>query len=290
MNRRKGFIALLSTAVIYGTFGIFIRFLGKYLVGYQQIIYPNLLGVIIILVYVFVSRQELNLKEKRSIILYGLLYGLAGSLYTLSILSTKIATTVFSIYASSLTVSLLIGVLFLKEKFTNRKIGVLVLAFIGLVWFTYPLSMKTFDIGLLYGFVGGGFAVVANYIGKKLTDKVNNSILMVARLGGVAIGGVIMVVLNAGPILPNISVEGLLLSFSFALALCFVSFTVLVGFKNFDLNLGTVVISSELIFASLFAALFFKEYPKQGEIIGGLFIIAAILLANISLSKKKVSS
>jgi drug/metabolite transporter (DMT)-like permease len=60
-----------------------------------------------------------------------------------------------------------------------------------------------------------------------------------------------------------------------------VSFLTLIGFQNFDLNLGTIIISSELIFAPIFAALAFHEYPSANEIFGGLFIALSIILSNL---------
>ncbi len=290
MNRWTGFLALLITGFLYGTVGIFIRYLSSYLTGPQQIFYSNLTIISLISFYIlFFKRNNLQISEKKMVALYGLFYGFGGSFYTLSILSTKVATTVFGINTGALTSSLIIGLAFFHEKFTLRKRLTLFLAFIGLFIFTYPLSLNSVDMGLLFGLIGGLMAVSANSIGKQLGERVSREVLVIARCAGIGLGGLILIAVNSESFLPAFSMQSVLLILLLAFVLITASFAILKGFQNFDLNLGSIVISSELIFASIFAALFFKEYPKTFEILGGLFILAAIVAANISLGNQKTS-
>jgi drug/metabolite transporter (DMT)-like permease len=60
-----------------------------------------------------------------------------------------------------------------------------------------------------------------------------------------------------------------------------VAFLTLVGFQDFDLNLGTIVLSSELFFATIAGLLLFHEYPTQNEVTGSALIILAIIILNI---------
>ena len=59
------------------------------------------------------------------------------------------------------------------------------------------------------------------------------------------------------------------------------------GFQNFDLSLGAIILSSELIFALLIGLLIFGEKPLPKEIIGGLFVMTAVILPNLNLLSLK---
>ncbi len=58
------------------------------------------------------------------------------------------------------------------------------------------------------------------------------------------------------------------------------------GFQNFNLNLGSIVVSSELIFGPLFAVLILGEGLTTWEIVGGILVIAAIVISNIDSIQK----
>jgi drug/metabolite transporter (DMT)-like permease len=52
------------------------------------------------------------------------------------------------------------------------------------------------------------------------------------------------------------------------------------GFQHFDLNLGAIVLSSELFFTILFGLFIFGEVSATSEVIGGICIVLAITLLN----------
>ncbi len=289
MHNWKGFSALLITGFLSGTVGIFIRYLNKYISGPQQIIYLNVFVFCLLLLLVLVLRKKISFDKKmiKFIFLYGIFYGFGGTLYTLSILTTKISTTVFGIYASILCFSLLFGFFLFKEKITTKKVLALILACIGFFLFTYPLSFQRFDIGLGFSLVSGFMAIAANSIGKYLGNKVDNILLVLARTIGIGLGGVIFALYQKESLIPAFTSESFILLFILAGIILTASFTILIGFNNFDLNLGAILVSSELLFATTFAAVFFKEYPKNLEYIGGFFILCAICIANLSFRKKK---
>lgn len=58
------------------------------------------------------------------------------------------------------------------------------------------------------------------------------------------------------------------------------------GFKNFDLNLGNIVTSAELVILLLLNAAFLHEYPNSNEIIGGVFILLSLIVISINAFKK----
>lgn len=72
----------------------------------------------------------------------------------------------------------------------------------------------------------------------------------------------------------------------FGLLLMLVHFLCTVGFQNFDLNLGTIVMSSEMIFTVIFGMIVFAEFPTILEIIGGIFISLSIVISNLKLTRR----
>jgi drug/metabolite transporter (DMT)-like permease len=55
----------------------------------------------------------------------------------------------------------------------------------------------------------------------------------------------------------------------------------LFGFKHVDVNIGTVILSTEIIFALILGFVFYDEVPVAHEIIGGMFIFAASILSSV---------
>ena len=85
----------------------------------------------------------------------------------------------------------------------------------------------------------------------------------------------------------SLSVNTWAVGLMFGFILVAVNYLLLVGFQNFDLSLGVIILSSELIFALLFGLLVFGEKPLPKEIIGGLFVMAAVILPNLNLLPSK---
>lgn len=101
-------------------------------------------------------------------------------------------------------------------------------------------------------------------------------------MGGVIfISLVLLFVSHQSLILAEMTLNSVFVGIIFGGFLMSISFLTLIGFKNYDLNLGTIVLSSELVFAPVFAIIFFKEFPSEIEIMGGVFIASAILVSNL---------
>jgi drug/metabolite transporter (DMT)-like permease len=91
-----------------------------------------------------------------------------------------------------------------------------------------------------------------------------------------------LIALNKQEILPSITPASWLIVIFFGLLIVAVNYLLLLGFRNFDLNLGTILLSSEMVFTPIFAFLAFGEAPSLYVIIGGVFIAASIVLVNFS--------
>lgn len=280
----KSFFALLVCAILFASFSIWVRLLSTELLAYQQIGFRNAIALVLATIVIFITKQSFRSLSSVSPLLvvgYTLTFPLAVVLYTLSVLQTTIMTTIFGLYLGSLLTSLVIGIIFFKEAVTAPKMFSLFLVLIGLLCYLYPFSGQLFSVGLLLGVLSGGCDAVANSFRKFLAGKIDRFVLVAMQMvGGLMVAGVLMTVFNQLSLIvlsPLSWIVGLI----FGASLVAISYLTLIGFAHFDLNLGTVVLSSELFFASIFAYLVFQERVSAAEIIGGCFIIAATGIANV---------
>lgn len=203
--------------------------------------------------------------------------------FTIASIQTKIALAVFGLYIGSLLSSLIIGIIFFREKFTGEKLLSLSLTVLGLLFLTYPLSLTTVNMGILLGLLAGCFEGIANAFRKQIAGKKDRFVLAgYQSIGGIIVSGGLLLIAGQTTF-PALSAATIIVTLLFGLILMSVMVLLLVGFKNFDLNLGTIVLSSELVFSLIFGILFFSEYPKTAEIIGGSCILAAISIPSLKL-------
>ena len=79
--------------------------------------------------------------------------------------------------------------------------------------------------------------------------------------------------------LKEVTAEGISSTIAFSILLIFAANLLLYGYKHFDVNMGSVISSTELVFATLLAYLFFKEIPSGTELLGGVLIFVASIIA-----------
>ncbi len=297
MNKEstKGFFALLGSGLILGSFGIFVRSLSHDLTGYQQIVFRNFFALAFALaIYFFIKNgATLRINQKKYVLLYGIFFPLSALFYTLSILQTKIALTILSLYIGSIIGSFFIGISFFGEKVNRKKIISIVLVIAGLAFISFPITKNSINLGVLFGFLAGAFESMGNAFRKHLGDKVDRFFLVaVAMLGGVLIStGMILFSNQSLVFLHQISAFNWFVGLFFAVLIVIMQYLTIVGFQHFDLNLGTLVRSSEIIFGIIFAMLSFKEFPNGKEAVGGLLIVLAIILSHLNFkTSSKITS
>ena len=78
----------------------------------------------------------------------------------------------------------------------------------------------------------------------------------------------------------HVSLLGWVVGIVFGLFHVGLIFLTIFGFQHFDLNLGAIVLSSELFFTILFGLFIFGEVSATSEVIGGICIVLAITLLN----------
>src|SRR5258708_702633 len=204
MKRDIGFLALLTTGFLYGSFGIFVRVLGTEFSTFQQIFLRNFVGLIPIAAILYFKKIHFDLAgvATKYLALYTLTFPLSIIFFTLSILHTKIPVTIFSLYAGSVLTTMIFGVLLFHEKITTQKFFAMILILVGLALFTLPFSWKSLNVGVLFG-VLAGFGDGVTYTFKKyLGGKMQLLTLVGLELTSGALISFLVILLVALPFPP----------------------------------------------------------------------------------------
>ncbi len=289
MNKALGFSALFFSALAFGTFGIWIRLLNQEMSIYQQVVLRNGFALVFAILIVIFTKQLRTVNwskvKKLNLFFYILLVPLAVIAYNVAMLNTKMALATFAFYVGTILTGWVVGIFFFHEKLNAEKWISLVLVLIGIALFAFPFTNSSINLGFIAGVISGVLDGSANGFRKDLSGKISKVVLVaLTAVGGVLVSGFMMSYFNQSfSYLGSISTTAWIIGGLFGALLLIVNYLLLVGFKNFDLGLGSIVLSLELFFALIFGAIVFGEYPTSREIAGGAFILLANIVPNMNM-------
>lgn len=281
-KKHLGILSLLLVGAFYGISGVMAKYLSNWLSPYQVVEYRFAVALLLSLLLLFFTKQSLKFKkvDHKTLAIFAVSFPISAVFFTLSVFNTTVLLAVFSFYIANLVSSFVLGRLQFNEKITKNKKIALVLVIIALLFFTNPLEGFTLEIGFLYGLISGLIQTIASAFQKIVSQSTNRIGLLIAQtLTGLIIAS-IMVVSTGGSLLAPVPVTALLVTQVFGALFLAISYLFLVGFKYVNINTGSILVSSELIFGPLFALLFLSEIPTGPTLIGGVFTIVAVLFAN----------
>ncbi len=293
MKKTIGFSSLLLAAISFGSFGVWIRLLAKEMSVYQQIVLRNSFAFLFAFFVVFATKQfskiNWSVVKKINLLLYAFLIPLSVIAYNISMLNTKIVIATFSLYIGTILTGWVAGAVVYKEKLNTQKWVSLFLVLGGLVFFAYPFSSSSINLGLVAGIMSGIFDGTANSFRKDLAGKMNKLFLvLLTAIGGMLVSGLMMSYFHQDlQFFSSMSASAWMIGAFFGFILVVINYLLLVGFQNFDLGMGSIVLSLELVFATVFGIIFLKEFPSTKEVLGGLLILGANVVPNINLVLKK---
>jgi drug/metabolite transporter (DMT)-like permease len=118
-------------------------------------------------------------------------------------------------------------------------------------------------------------------------------LVLLTTIGGVLVSGLMMAYFqqNVG-YLATLPPPAWLIAAFFGFCLVTVNYLLLVGFQNFDVSLGSIVLSLELLFATVFGFVILHEVPSSRQLLGGVLILFANVMPNLKLGflQKKVAT
>ena len=249
----KGASALFGAALIYALFGLLIREMAKMYGDYSQVAVRFVLAFVLIFILnrFFKKTTKLARSELIKSIILGLIFAFAVVFFTISITQTKIANTVFLLYAMGMITSLLIGTALLKEKLTSQKILAIVIALVGLAM--YSNVILVLNVGIITGILSGFFDGVSNSIRKTLKGADRNNVLQWQFFASAFLASTVTLFASE-PIIKDVGILPIIVTVIFVLLQIKLGDLLLYGFQHFDVNTGTIILATELFFASLIGA------------------------------------
>jgi len=280
--------ALLSAAFLFATTNVLVREMAHMWGSQAQLGARFGLVWVILAAYAHFRGKKVSIPRSKRLLVtaYSALAALSILFFTLSVQMTTIANTLFTSNATELVGAFLLGSLLLREKVTGRKLIAIGLSFAGLA--LYSGALLSGNAGLIFGLLGGATTAVCNLVAKQLAGVDRSAILRVQFGLGAVLAIAAALLFSANDIIRTVSLEGVAVTIVFALVLIVATNLVLYGFHHFDINIATVVLSSQLAFGALLGFLIYKEVPAPNEIMSGVLIACAAVIA--STGKKPVAS
>jgi drug/metabolite transporter (DMT)-like permease len=284
MERKKGIVALVLLALVWGALPLLPRYLSLSFTVFQQVYLRMFTGLIILfLIFRRNLRPEIlsRLPAREWFLLAcraALYYVFGVTLFTQALLMTKIIN-VSAIGVIPMTA--ILGFIFLKEKITLFKVAAVMLAAAGAMIISVQdwANLTFFGVGELFALISNLFISLALITRKLHSPKLNDREIATVTL---LFAGLFVFTLSlaTGEGLPLTgwntgAIVALLLS---GLLNAGVSFFANYGFSRVEAAAGNNILVLEPVFAGLFAFLIFRETPVFRELIGGALIIVSVLV------------
>ncbi|TSC87309.1 MAG: Membrane protein [Microgenomates group bacterium Gr01-1014_16] len=285
-DHNKGVIVLVWLAFIYAIMGIFVRYLNTSFAIFQQIYLRMFAAFLMSLIFFNKSLdlsklRRITLKEWSLLTLRSISFYILGvNLFTRALLLTKYSNVSF---IGSLPLTAFFGFLLFKEKLTIKKVLLIILAFGGVMLisaqdYSNLLSWVKGDFYALISAVFFSFAYVTRkWHSNLLTNKEITSLILL-------IGSIILFLASilAGESLPSSGwslgiIIAVLASGFFNVLNNFLS---QYGFQKVEAVHASNILTLESAFAVLIGLIVFSETPALKEILGGLLIVASVILMN----------
>jgi len=291
-EHQKGILALILLALIFASMGLFARYLATGFLLFQQV-YLRMLAAFIVGYFVFrkqidISKyKKLPVREWLIIVLRAVSYSLFGIiLFTQAIIITKYSNVSF---IGSLPMTAVLGFVLLHEKFSFKKLALILLAFAGVIL----ISVK--DYSNIFSWDRGGVLTLIStvffslsYVARKWqSNLLNNKELTVINFL-VAFLTVFIVSILKGDGLPVVGWNwGLLLAVIGAGIFNIGNvFLTNYGFQKVEAVLASNILTLESIFAVVLGFLIYKEVPLAKELFGGFIITLSVIGMNKLETKK----
>jgi drug/metabolite transporter (DMT)-like permease len=290
MNSQKhaarGAEALFAAAFTYAFTGVLVREMEPMWGDKAQVAIRWILVFLFLALYDFFKRIKATVPAGKLgyVLALGIVFPGTVMFFTFSIQKTTLANTLFTFYAMNMVASFLLGTFLLKEKVSRVKILAILFALAGLS--LYADALAAGSLGIIFAVIAGMIEGLANVIRKRLAGVDRNAILRI-QYGIGAIFTSLVTLISRDEIIRTVSLRVTILTVIFAVVLIAAGNLLLYGYQHFDVNIGTVITSTELVFGALLGWLLFQEIPAPHELLGGGLILAGSIVGSGIFNKGK---
>ncbi len=280
----KGSLFIMLAAASYGLYGVYSRQLGHSFGEFSQSWTRNTIIIILLGLFLFLTKRwkVVERKDLKWMILWPLSDVVSIVLLYITFNNLSIGTSYFLLYTTMIIGGFIFGNLLYKEQLNRVKIVSIILSLLGLsLIFSVEFSVEKVQY-IIFGLLSGVSTALWNTLSKKVSDRYPNAQLVFidasVALCATLVGS--LIVKDSIPILTNpVWAWQVLYAVSQIGAVAFV----ILGFRYLEAQFASVILPIEVIFATVFGFLFFKEIPQTTTLLGGVFIALAAALPNIVL-------
>jgi|TARA_X000000368_G_scaffold12570_1_gene10159 drug/metabolite transporter (DMT)-like permease len=234
--------------------------------------------LIIYLIYGLLSKDNKRLDFTLKEILIILCIALSTICFVLSVNYTTVANTLF-LLSTAPFFSIFLSYFLLGEKIRLKDLCASLIALIGVFIISLGSQVSNNTLATSLGDLFGiGIAIFTALV---LTLARHGSSKLVIRSNAIGMYAVALFVL---PFVKNFSVEQETILYLLILCLICVpigSLLILTGPKYISASEVSLIILLQVIIAPILAWLILKEYPGLSSLVGGIFVISALLIVNL---------
>ncbi|QQG42149.1 MAG: DMT family transporter [Candidatus Woesebacteria bacterium] len=279
-----GGIYLLISALIYGLYGVYSRFIGASFGSFSQSWVRSFIVLMIVVVLLLVKKFEWKRIERKDIKWF-LIWIIPTSIQPVITFTAfnhlPLATTYFLIYSTMIFGGVLSGKIFFSEKFNFAKGLSFLFIFVGLVLiYGSDISLAT-NIYVVLALISGLLVGFWNTLTKKVSTQYSEFQMMSLDQFATMIVCGIGAFFFRETLPPPSNINAWFWIIVFAVSGVVTVFFLIRGFKYVEAQVGSLILPMEIVFASIFGLLIFGEVLKLNTYLGGLFIVFAAILPAI---------
>ncbi|MGI5826351.1 MAG: DMT family transporter [Patescibacteria group bacterium] len=292
-QRKKAYLALLTTSLIWGVASPVIKYTLNFVSPYTFLFYRFLIVSLLLIIPLTIKLRKIKLTLKNCFLYVAL--GFIGTPLTLLLLFSGMKRTA-AVNASIISlftpvVIVIGGVLFLNEKVTrNEKKGILLIllgAFLSIIepLFQSGINFSQGVLGNLLVFANtfswAGFSLLRRKFGEKL-----DSLVLTASSFIVGLIVLLPILANnpSGFTLNQNAIPGIL--YMSILGSVIAYFTYIYGFSKIEASEATLFTYLEPVFAIPVSIMFLKEKVSFLFIIGAVLILSGIVVSELKIKAK----
>ena len=248
-----------------------------------------ILAFIVLLLFSKWKGMLLRIKPKDLpiIVLSGILMCIHWVTYFYALKFSNVAIGMLSLFTYPVLTAFLEPLL-LKTKFQRVHLLLAFLVLLGMYFLTPNLSFEnTYALAIGFGLFSALSYALRNILLKQKVAEYNGTLLMVYQTG---IVGIVLF-----PFLFTIAPELILGQWQGLLTLALLTTAIghslfLMTFKHFNITTVSIISSIQPVYGILIGAFFLAEIPSGNTIIGGILILASVMIESVRSKKKKGSS
>lgn len=279
-GRSLPIFALLISATLWGSSWYPFRLLAENgFSGLWGVMSTQLIAALVCLIYF--GRQLFMLRWTRHALAIGLFGGICNTSYVMGTIEGEVMRTTLLLYLSPLW-TIFVARWLLHEPLHRKGMGVVALSLSGAMLILWPwgVGVTGFGFGDLWGLVAGiSFAVYNVLIRRHLEISIPHKTFVV-MFGTALVAMAAMLLVDYRPMH---KITGFNAAIIVGIALMLVLNVTIqqYGLERLSAIRASVIMMSELVFATLFAWWWAHEVPGMRELSGGLFIVVAGLLSSV---------